>query len=195
MKFTVPEGTTPIDDISALRTPGILTAKDLNAAEAENILYAMENHLRRPQSPKKQWFSEKYIRQLHRDMFDRVWEWAGRYRHTEVNIGVSAHLIREEIAKLVLDVHGWKDTNLPVLERAVRLHHRLSRIHPFLNGNGRHARLMSDIYLFSFHLPRPAWPESKISAGGDTRKAYIHALHMADSGDIQPLMQLTEKLT
>jgi len=29
-------------------------------------------------------------------------------------------------------------------EIAVRFHHRLVSIHPFPNGNGRHARLMAD---------------------------------------------------
>jgi len=33
----------------------------------------------------------------------------------------------------------------PPDEIAVRFHHRLVVIHPFPNGNGRHARLMADL--------------------------------------------------
>ena len=32
-------------------------------------------------------------------------------------------------------------------EIAVRFHHRLVQIHPFPNGNGRHARLIADLSL------------------------------------------------
>ncbi len=38
---------------------------------------------------------------------------------------------------------------LEYLSKSIRIHHRLVKIHPFVNGNGRHARLVSDIYLFS----------------------------------------------
>lgn len=194
MKFTVPEGATPIDDISHLRIPGILTVPDLNAAEAENILRAMEKHLYRPKDPKKQWLTDKYIRRLHLDMFDGVWEWAGNYRNSELNIGVSTHLIREEIGKLIQDVYSWNTSTLSYLERAVRLHHRLVWIHPFFNGNGRHARLLSDIYLHSYGQPLPTWPESDLSEHGNVRLDYLDALRAADSGDYAPLVKWTEGL-
>lgn len=37
------------------------------------------------------------------------------------------------------------------LEAAARFHHRLVQIHPFPNGNGRHARIATDIFLEDYY--------------------------------------------
>ncbi len=166
MKFEVPEGATPILDASGLMPEGILTYADLCTAEAENILQAMDIHLKRRKNPGRAWFAEDYIRRVHRDMFKDVWEWAGQYRKAQTNVEIPTHMIREEIAKLCQDVASWNSQKSPmsVLERAVRLHHRFSWVHPFPNGNGRHARLMSDIYFRSHNHPIPIWLNEDISA-------------------------------
>ena len=66
---------------------------------------------------------------------------------------------------------------------------RLTLIHHFPNGNGRHARLASDL------LPRFNGAEeftrgranfTEVSAA---RKAYIDTLRLADEGDISLLLQ------
>jgi len=45
----------------------------------------------------------------------------------------------------------------PPDEIAVRFHHRLVAIHPFPNGNGRHARLMADLLIDRLGQPRFSW--------------------------------------
>ena len=86
-----------------------------------------------------------------------------------------------------------QENPLPVLERAVRLHHRLSWIHPFPNGNGRHARLMSDIYLYVNGCKLPEWPSSAMSRTSDVRAEYLDALRKADRGDFGPLVAYTNR--
>jgi Fic-DOC domain mobile mystery protein B len=194
--FDTPEGATPIEDASGLLVEGVLTYDALNAVEAENILRAVNAHLRRRKRRGAVLLTEEYLRHVHRDMFDSVWEWAGRYRDAALNIGVPAPRIREEVAKLCQDVSFWdaqQDNPLPVLERAVRLHHRLSWIHPFPNGNGRHARLMSDIYLYVNGCKQPEWPSSAMSGAGDVRAGYLDALRKADGGDFEPLIVYTRR--
>ena len=195
MKFKVPEGATPIEDISDLVPGGLLTYQDLCAAEAENILKAVNLHLKRRKNPKKNWLTEEYIRKVHRDMFKSVWRWAGTYRKSELNIGVPAHSVREEIAKLSQDAAFWSSekANMPVLERAIRIHHRLTWIHPFSNGNGRHARMISDIYLYAHDHPRPIWSETSLSAPGETRSQYLKAVREADRGNFKPLIEITSR--
>jgi fido (protein-threonine AMPylation protein) len=39
----------------------------------------------------------------------------------------------------------------------VRFHHRLVLIHPFPNGNGRHARLMADLLVIQLGRERFTW--------------------------------------
>ena len=45
MKFTYPEGATPIDDISHLKPMWVRTQEDLNNVEAENILTGLSGQL------------------------------------------------------------------------------------------------------------------------------------------------------
>lgn len=189
MKPQKAKGATPLDDLSDL-IPDIVTRSQLNTVEAENILQAMDRHLRRRKNPKRPWMTERYMCRVHRDMFGRVWKWAGRFRDTEVNIGMAPHLIREEVQKLCDDVAFWDLQKKPmsVLERAIRIHHRLAYIHPFKNGNGRHARLIADIYLLSHGYPLPEWPDSDITGKGGTRDDYLTAMRAADNGNFSPLM-------
>lgn len=65
-------------------------------------------------------------------------------------------------------------------EIAYRFHHRLVKIHPFPNGNGRHARLITDLLLTQAGQHRFTWGKQKLEAEGPTRKQYIQALKDAD---------------
>ena len=80
----------------------------------------------------------QFVTGLHKRMFDEVWEWAGRFRLTERNIGIEAHRIAAELPNKLDNVRYWKDNEtFPPDEIAVRLHHDLVAVHPFPNGNGR----------------------------------------------------------
>lgn len=196
VRFDTPEGATPIEDASGLLVEGVFTYAALNAVESENILKAANAHLSRRKRRGPSWLTEDYVRRVHRDMFDQVWDWAGRYRGVELNIGVPKASIREEVAKLCQDVAFWdeqKENPLPVLERAARLHHRFAWIHPFQNGNGRHARLMADIYLYVNDHELPMWPSAAIGGAGDVRKEYLNSLKKADAGDFGPLADYTKR--
>lgn len=94
-------------------------------------------------------------------MFGTIWEWAGKYRKTEMNIGVKPHLIQEQIKLFTEDFRYWNDaqSTMPVIEVAARVQHRLTNIHLFINGNGRHARLITDIFFHSRKHPIPQWPQ------------------------------------
>jgi Fic family protein len=78
---------------------------------------------------------------------------------------------------------------MPVLEIAARLQNRLTKIHPFKNGNGRHARLMTDIFLYSKSQPLPQWPQIHLMPQGhEVRQTYIAAMKKADQGDFSGLV-------
>ncbi|MFH2201897.1 MAG: mobile mystery protein B [Elusimicrobiota bacterium] len=196
MRFDVPEGATPIEDTDGL-IPEIVTYQDLCAVEAENILLAMRRHLGRRRSVEAHWFDEAFVRKVHADMFGAVWRWAGTYRQAELTVGVPSHKVIEEIGRMVGDFRYWntlKPEDMSVLERAVRLHHRLVWIHPFRNGNGRHARIVADIYLHSRGHVYPTWPSTDLQVAGETRERYLEALRAADREDFSALLSLTESL-
>jgi fido (protein-threonine AMPylation protein) len=61
--------------------------------------------------------------------------------------------------KLLLDdTKYWiENDTYPWKELAARFHHRLVQIHAFPNGNGRHARLMTEILLQQHDQPTTTW--------------------------------------
>ena len=99
-----------------------------------------------------------------------VWRWAGAYRQTERNIGIDAWRIQTEIVQLLGDVRYWiEHESFGRDEIAARFHHKLVWIHCFPNGNGRHARLATDLLLVSLGLPRFTWGRANLVNAGDTR--------------------------
>ncbi|MDR4485811.1 MAG: mobile mystery protein B [Nitrospirales bacterium] len=194
---TRPIGATPGGDISGLILERLSTPAARNAAEAEAISLSYDKHVFRARRKKQgtDWLTDDFLRKVHADMFGTIWEWGGQYRQTQLNIGVQPHVIREQIKLLTGDFHSWNEANstMPVVEIAARLQHRLTQIHPFLNGNGRHARLMTDIFLYSRRHPIPQWPQIQLmSQGNQVREHYIRAMENADEGNLTDLIQFIE---
>ncbi|CAH0498405.1 mobile mystery protein B [Novosphingobium sp. CECT 9465] len=130
---------------------------------------------------KRDVLDERFLKSLHKRMFGQVWRWAGQYRTTGRNIGVDAYRIGMDLHQLLDDVRYWIDhATYPADEIAVRFHHRLVAIHPFPNGNGRHARLAADLLAVQLTLPRFTWGRANLVEAKETRRAYVAALRAAD---------------
>jgi Fic-DOC domain mobile mystery protein B len=87
------------------------------------------------------------------------------------------------------DARYWLEHGTyPSDELAVRVHHRLVLIHPFANGNGRHARLIADVLAQRQERPVFSWGGENLARGSDFRQRYIAALQAADAHDIAPLL-------
>jgi len=184
------DGNTPLspeeqDDL----IPDLTTKEELNEWERQNILEASAWALGQRNLNRRDPFSEAYVRELHRRMFDQTWKWAGVYRTTEKNIGIPHYRIREALPALLGDARYWVEhrTFAPD-ELAVRFHHKLVWIHAFANGNGRHARLMADVVARRLGKPVFTWGRADILRAGDFRRSYIDALRAAEKNDIQPLL-------
>ena len=92
---------------------------------------------------------------------------------------------------LLDDARHWADHHVyPPLEAAARFHHRMVQIHPFPNGNGRHARIATDIMLEEvYDHPPIEWASGfDLQADNERRTAYITALRAADGNDFGPLL-------
>jgi Fic-DOC domain mobile mystery protein B len=124
-------------------------------------------------------------------MFGNVWKWAGQFRKSDKNIGGPQWRVSTDLKNLCEDARFWTDLRKePPDEIAVRYHHRLVLIHPFLNGNGRHARLMTDLLLENIlDHPRFTWGSTDLSKDGGPRERYIAALHAADELNYQLLLE------
>jgi Fic-DOC domain mobile mystery protein B len=160
--------------------------RELNEAEQANILEAVEWAFAR----KRNVLDERFLTDLHKRMFGRVWRWAGKFRRTERNLGVDPLHIAIDLRQLLDDSRYWiEHTTYPPDEICARFHHRLVAIHPFPNGNGRHARLATDLLLAALGQPRFSWGRTNLVNPGETRRAYVAALRAADARNIGPLLE------
>lgn len=176
--FDTSDGNTPIDDDEAegLRLSWVRTRGDLNEAEAANVLVARQA-IRSPSLDEV--LDDLWLRRLHGRMFGDVWSWAGSYRRSDRNIGIDWTEIAASVRALVEDCRAWlttDDTRVPI----ARFHHRLIAIHPFPNGNGRHARAAADYLCSAISLAPPTWGADTFTHTTELRAAYLHALRAAD---------------
>ena len=182
-----PDDATPLtpDEKQGLIPAHIAYRSELNAAEQENIARAQDWALDRRRDP----LSEKFVTDLHRRMLGDVWRWAGKFRTSERNLGITFYEIPVALRQLLDDTKAWIEyKSYQRDEIAVRFHHRLVRIHPFPNGNGRHARLTADLLVMRLGGERFSWGRESLREAGDVRGRYIAALKAADNHDIAPLL-------
>ena len=188
--FELEPGQTPLepDEKEALIPRHIQIRSELNEWEASNISKAQQKYLfgvRR----RFDLHDPEFLKKIHREMFDETWEWAGTYRSSDKNLGIEWWKIPEEMKKLGDDFKYWKENRTyPPLEIAVRFHHRLVCIHAFPNGNGRHARLVADLFIREVGAPTLTWGTKEMIQKGRFREYYIQALKKADQGDISELI-------
>jgi Fic-DOC domain mobile mystery protein B len=183
-----PEGATPLseDEKEGLRLSWVATRGDLNAAEAANIAKALRM---------RKWYGystevlldDHVLRQLHAAMFGDVWRWAGKYRTTEKNIGADPDHIAMRVRDLCEDAKYWFQEATAADGAGCRFHHALVVIHPFANGNGRHARAVTDLLMRSVEAPPFTWGSVNFVQPSETRRTYIAALQAADRGNLEPL--------
>jgi len=188
MHFEHPKGATPLDpdEIEGLIPSHITTQQQLNEWEEANILNA-ENWLpSKLTSP--DFLTIDFMKMLHEKMFNQTWKWAGTFRKSEKSIGIAPYQIATQLSELLDNIIvqiAYESYSLD--EIAYRLHHRLVFIHLFPNGNGRHARLMTDFLLMRSGQPRFTWGRINLTSESITRNQYIDALKAADKHDYAPL--------
>lgn len=177
------KGRTPLDEDEAdgLIADGISTSEELNASEQLNVLEG-ERWALKTRNPDI--CSASFFQELHRRMFGDVWKWAGSFRKSDKSIGTHWREIPVAILNLCSDLGDWMEKGTyPHDEIGARFHHRLVAIHPFPNGNGRHARLITDLLMIRSGQPRFTWGAADLTKAGSARQRYIRALRAADKFD------------
>lgn len=190
--FRYPTGATPLDpdEAEGLMPEHIATQGQLNEWELANIVEGERWAFNPRARNRPELLSPEFMQLLHKRMLGRTWRWAGIIRKTEKNIGTSPELIAVRLRDLCRDVQAQIEYRTwPPDEIAARFHHRLVSIHPFANGNGRHARLMTDLLLVSLGRERFTWGAGSLAAEGEVRRRYIDALRSADGRDYAALFE------
>ncbi len=189
MNFDSPDGATPLDlDSIAGLIPNLTLQAELNDFEARNIFQAMQ-WAKRAKGADKDILQVVSLRKLHQKMFSFTWRWAGQFRRAQTNIGVSFEQIPMRLEQLCGNtLYQIKNMDSAWDDLAVRFHHELVVIHPFPNGNGRHARLAAELLLQRNGQKRFSWGSGSIAESSETRREYIKALQEADQGDVKRLL-------
>jgi Fic-DOC domain mobile mystery protein B len=192
-----PYGATPVDeeDRQYLRAPyrSIATMAELNDVESSNIAEA-RFWIRDEALEVPELLSLPVQCDIHRQMFGEVWGWAGLIRSRELTIGIEPYRIREDWPAALGDAEYWivNQTFSPA-EVVLRLHHRMVQIHPFQNGNGRHARILAEELALGLGLGEDcfSWGAHLGVPLEQQRATYLTALRRLDKNrdHIEPLMQ------
>ncbi|UPT66422.1 MAG: Fic family protein [Sphingobacteriales bacterium JAD_PAG50586_3] len=125
-------------------------------------------------------FSQSILLDIHRLILQGIDnDNAGKYRTVPVMISGAKHLPPQPylVAKQMEDYFIWYDENkdnLHPVELAAEMHERLVTIHPFIDGNGRTARLVMNLLLL-----QNGYPIVMLKGDADSRLEYYNALEKA----------------
>jgi Fic-DOC domain mobile mystery protein B len=186
-----PPGATSLgpEEFDLLIPTDVATRADLNAVERDNIVSArLWAFSRRGIVDADTLLQTTTLDVIHRRMFGNVWKWAGKRRTRDTNIGADPAEIVTRLTDVLNDARYWHHHHtFARIETAVRIHHRIVQVHPYVNGNGRHARLIADIYLHVNGENALPWRPDD-SDTSTSRATYSSALQLADQGDYSALV-------
>jgi len=185
-----PIGATPLDpdEMAGLLILAVETRADLDEVEQTNIQAGFKWLAKQRKYSGLDCLSMEFARELHQQLFGQVWSWAGQFRLTEKNIGIDPRHIATQLMNALADAQVWHEqSTYSRLEYAARLHHKLVFIHPFANGNGRWARILTDVVLEQVLATEPIdWGRGLLSIS-EHRRNYLDALRAADRQDFSLL--------
>lgn len=186
------DGQTPLppDLQKGLKIKTIQTIGELDEFEENNLAAALSWLARQTTDPCKYIFWVK----LHKNLFKRVWTWAGKIRtHELANPDFKdPHEIWPELFLLEKDLEYWiSSPSFSNQEMSARFHERIETIHPFANGNGRFGRILTEQICRYHNHNIPTWGAKLNNDPVARRKSYIDALVEARRrGDYNSLISL-----
>jgi cell filamentation protein len=171
---------------------GITRVRDMEEAETQALNVTQRAALKIYGSEHR--FTPADIRRLHRMWLGSIYPWAGKYRTVNLSKGgfqfAHAPLIprlMDHLGKGVLRRHTpCGSADVAVARSLAEVHGELILIHPFLDGNGRLARLVAWLMACQFGLGS----FSLRHLAGAGRRTYVQAIHAAMSRDYAPLENL-----
>ncbi|XP_055924686.1 protein adenylyltransferase Fic-like [Argiope bruennichi] len=117
---------------------------------------------------------------------------AGTFRRNQVFVGDYVPPPASEVRYLMERFVEWlQSDNMKLfhpVKRAAVAHYRLAHIHPFVDGNGRTARLLMNLILMKAGYP-------PVIIRKQDRSMYYNTLQMANEGDVRPFIRFIAHCT
>jgi len=178
------------ETVETLRTGHIDIGRKREATEVVNLGKAIE-HVQSVLLTSDNAYSAEAFLALHKMLLKGINDdWAGQLRDRQVMIRGAKHQPPDDryvagmIEQFFCRLREAEDVN-PVL-LATWAHWTIARIHPFMDGNGRMARLWQDFVLFKNRLTCAIIPP-------ESKTEYLQTLGEADEGEFNPFTQLVAR--
>lgn len=177
---------TPEDNLLGLTDKNLINEEEAKGViRAEMLILSLEEDIE---------IQPGLILEIHRVAFSHLYEWAGKWRTRNLNVGNFVPPDYSQVPTLMYSftdqVKFWLHTAQSETEIAHCLayaHHKLVQIHPFLNGNGRTARLFTDLLCYLKGYESVLLYEREQGSG---RKKYLQAIKLADANDYSLLQEM-----
>ena len=176
---------------------GIRTVRLMDETESQALLIAQDWAVQHFGPGHR--FTAEDVCELHRQWLGVIYPWAGEYRSVNIGKGgfqfAAAHVLprlmteleRGPLAKFTPCVPGRTSV---VAEALAVVHAELILIHPFREGNGRLARLLTLLMGYQAGLP----PLDFSPLAGRNKLAYFGAIQTALGRDYAPLTSMFERV-
>jgi cell filamentation protein len=172
---------------------GIRSPEAMEDAEAIALQEATDKLVRKFGADHR--FTAADICEFHKIWLEGIYEWAGKYRQVNVSKGdfpfaASLHIpsLMTQFENDVLTPNtpcNFKDRH-EVIRALAETHTELVLIHPFREGNGRVARILSTLMALQAGLPLLDFE----LISGDKKKEYFEAIQTGMGKDYKPMERL-----
>ena len=176
---------------------GIIDPDEMDRVEARALVKATDMLIR--EYDQEHQFTAADICYLHKTWLGEIYEWAGRYRKVNITKDDFTFAMAAQIHKLMEQLEQSQLTQYTpcefknreeVVKALAEVHTELLLIHPFREGNGRVARLLS--MLMALQAELPILDFSLISE--HKKKEYITAVHAGMDRNYQPMEALFSEI-
>ncbi len=174
---------------------GVKSKRAMDQKEAQEQLRALneisklfdENHC----------FTARDIREIHKIWLGRIYPWAGQYRQVNLNkcgfefaraMVIPANMEEFEKGSLRKRTPCRFKSREQIVEALAVVHTELVLIHPFREGNGRMARLLSILMGWQAQLPTLNFA----SIAGKRKKEYFAAVRAGIARNYKPMEAIFE---
>jgi cell filamentation protein len=133
------------------------------------------------------------VNAIHSIFLGALYNWAGTYRNVNLSNGGFPFAPARNIGALMLEFERTflsaftpcDGSEREICEVIARVHVEFILIHPYREGNGRTARLLSTV--MAWQADYPTLDFSFIGKRGKEFDRYIGAIHAAHAGEFQPM--------
>ena len=176
---------------------GVKSTREMARRESEALLVTTRQLIDDTRSDQR--FTSEDVRRIHRLWLGEIYAWAGQYRHVNIAKADFMFAAASEVSRLMREfergpLHEFTPCRFAPHEEQARalavVHAELILIHPFREGNGRCARLLSVLMGLQAGLPALDF----VGVRGDEKQRYIAAVHAAMDRDYEPMTIVFRKI-